>query len=1043
MRKPPRLGKSESVLPARPALPQYPPAASAACMTELTFLFVVALIFLVVRLYLRLKEAESGLSNLSVRINALEAKQREERLAGAPAENAPAREATPPPKATPAPTVIEQRETVPPPLPAFARSPVTLSESPLPAKTTAPVPPPVAPPAKEEPILPAFTLEAFMGVKLFAWLGGLALFLGVIFLIRYSFEHNLITPAMRVALGALTGLGLIVAGLLMPRPKFAVTAQTLCATGIVVLYGVTFSAHSLYHFLGLFAAFGFMAAITAGAFLIAVRLEAQVVAILGLLAGFLTPILLSTGVDNPAGLFGYLAVLDAGLMAVALRQRWRHHVTLAAVATALMQIAWCTKYFEPAKIGIATLVFLGFEALFLLPFWRCNDDETGDSWTTSAAGILAGTALGYAACVLGWPELGQKPWIVLTIALAADAGLVAWPLRRTALQPAPLIGGGIVFLLLGVWNVRYLNDALLYWALGFYLVFAAFHTALPIVLRRLRPAATTPRWAQVFPALGLVLMLWPALKIGASTALWAAVLIADLAAIALAALTASLLGVVAALVLTLLAVALWLAQTPTENPSILGLLAVIAGFAALFCGASVFLQHRLAASGLASSAAGREQEALQHLPAISAVLPFLLLISVVERLQPFNPSLVFGVGLLLVVMLLALARWSDTLALPPIALGCGVLLEYCWHLNMRGWVLSPEPGVPFLGPGGSPVGGLALSWYLGFAAMIAAFPFLFQNRTSPRLTPWATAALAPVLHYPLFYDAASRTWPAFGDTAPGLIPATFALPALAACDYLRRVFPRDNPARLGVLAWFGGVALFFITLIFPAQFDHEWLTISWALEGTALCWLFHRLPHPGLRLVGFVLLGAAFVRLTLNPAVLSYHARSGVPLWNWYLYTYGLAAAASFAGGYLLRPPRERLGEINLCATLSSLGTILLFLLLNIEIADFFATTPTLTFDFSGNLARDMTYSIAWALFALGLLLVGMHRQLPPVRYAGLALFVITLVKLFLHDLANLDQLYRIGAFIAVAILLIGASYLYQRFLAVDEKDGSPPDLSS
>ena len=76
-------------------------------------------------------------------------------------------------------------------------------------------------------------------------------------------------------------------------------------------------------------------------------------------------------------------------------------------------------------------------------------------------------------------------------------------------------------------------------------------------------------------------------------------------------------------------------------------------------------------------------------------------------------------------------------------------------------------------------------------------------------------------------------------------------------------------------------------------------------------------------------------------------------------------------------------------------------------------------------------------LGALALLLVGMHRQLAAVRYAGLGLLVVTLLKLFFHDLAQLDQLYRIGAFIAVAIVLIGSSYLYQRFLAVDEK--KPP----
>jgi uncharacterized membrane protein len=183
------------------------------------------------------------------------------------------------------------------------------------------------------------------------------------------------------------------------------------------------------------------------------------------------------------------------------------------------------------------------------------------------------------------------------------------------------------------------------------------------------------------------------------------------------------------------------------------------------------------------------------------------------------------------------------------------------------------------------------------------------------------------------------------------------------------------------------------------------------------------------------LLAIAFVRLALNPAVFQYNLRSGLPIWNWYFYTYGLVIVSCFVGGYMLKPPRHQVGALNACAALFSGGTILLFLLLNIEIADFFSTGPTLIFEFSGNLARGMIYSIAWALFALGLLLVGMHRQLPPVRYAGIALFVVTLAKLFLFDLAQLDQLYRIGAFMAVAVLLIGSSYLYQRFLAVEEKE--------
>jgi len=93
-----------------------------------------------------------------------------------------------------------------------------------------------------------------------------------------------------------------------------------------------------------------------------------------------------------------------------------------------------------------------------------------------------------------------------------------------------------------------------------------------------------------------------------------------------------------------------------------------------------------------------------------------------------------------------------------------------------------------------------------------------------------------------------------------------------------------------------------------------------------------------------------------------------------------------------------------------------------------------LTFQFSGNFARDMSYSIAWALFALLMLIVGIRKQIAAVRYASLGLLGLTVVKLFFHDLSQLDQLYRISAFVVVAIIAMVASFLYQRFLGVTEK---------
>ena len=286
--------------------------------------------------------------------------------------------------------------------------------------------------------------------------------------------------------------------------------------------------------------------------------------------------------------------------------------------------------------------------------------------------------------------------------------------------------------------------------------------------------------------------------------------------------------------------------------------------------------------------------------------------------------------------------------------------------------------------------------------------------------PWAVSAVSGALHFWLIYELVSSAYPQLQN---GFLPAAFIVPYAFGVFYLVKrqgIEPASGDARL---AWQGGAALLFVSLIFPIQFDREWITLGWALEGLALVWLFRKIPHRGLRLVGAGLLCVAFARLAFNPAVLEYHKRSGVKIWNWYLYAYGIASVCSLLSARLFGPPRENILERISRPLLYSLGTILAFLLLNVEIADYFSIGPTLTFSFSGNFARDMTYSIAWALFAFALLLIGMKQKSGAVRYAGLGLLLVTLAKLFLHDLSSLNQLYRIGAFIGVALILIVASF--------------------
>ncbi len=879
-----------------------------------------------------------------------------------------------------------------------------------------PVLPSVSPPAE-----PLVNWERFMGAKLFAWLGGFALFLGVAFFVKYSFEHNLIPAEARVALGFITGIALLTGGIVLKRREYAVTAQTLSATGILILYAVSFACHSYYHFTGPKLTFALMVAITGTAFWLAVRMEARVVAVLGLLGGFVTPILLSTGQDQALALFTYIALLDVGLLAVALHRRWHFLVLLGAIGTLAMQVGWTVQFFEPEKILVALAVFLSFDLLFLSGFIVSEKLGQENDPSPIAAVGLSFLTLAFVSFLLTFPTVSARPGVFSTFILGADLCLLAIALMRPSLHAVPVLGGGAAFLLLSIWTARHLTPELLNWALGMYFVFALLHSASPMILERLRPGGSPIWWSHLFPPVALLLVLFPLWRNSeASWFVWVFVLLIDSLAIGLAVLTASVLSILSVLALTALVTAIWILKLPAELTSLPSLLFVIGGFALFFFVLSIVAEH-LVARHLAKNTESKEARSsslarpapalLLQVPALSAILPFLLLIMVTARLPLLNPSPIFGVAFVLAGLLLGVALAAQMDGVVAVALGCVLALEMSWHAQH---FRALEPWTP-------------LVWYVTFYSLFTAFPFVFQRRIEGRPLPWAMAALAGPLHFFLIHRVVAAS---AGTAYIGLLPAALAIPMLAGLVYLVRRIAADHPKRNALLAWFGGSALFFITLIFPVQFRREWLTVAWALEGAALLWLFHRIPHGGLRATGVALLCVVFVRLALNPAVLTYHPRTGTPLFNWHLYSYGIATASLLAGARLLAAPRNRLWNLNVCGLLYGLGTILGFLLVNIEIADYFSTGPTLTFEFSGNFARDMTYSIAWGCFALLLLLIGFRQRVAGARYASLGLLSVTLVKLFLHDLSQLAQLYRIGAFIAVATILILASFLYQRFFS-------------
>lgn len=990
---------------------------------------------LAVWLIVRAVSAKNHIDELSRRIDTIESellrwRQSREREKAKPAEAAPALQPKP---VAPAPVTPPKPLVVPPSI-IPPEAPPTVTPPPFPPK---PEPvfsgelPPLA--IASEPLrqsAPKINWEQFMGVKGFAWLGGFALFLGVAFFVKYSFDNNLVPPELRVAIGFLVGLGLLVGGVLMSRKNYPALSQTLCATGVVILYAVTFACRSIYHFefFGPLPTFLLMALITTTAFLLAVRLDALVVAILGMLGGFLTPILLSTGQDNPLGLFGYIAILDMGLIVVALVRRWHFLAALAVLGTALMQIGWAGKffvsgqYFAGDRIFIALAVLLGFNALWLAANGLAKGRGQINQWFSGSSLGLAAVALAFTAWFLDFPPLAQRPWLMFGFVFLVDLIALAVARLDEVVSPARSVSGFAVFGLLALWTANSLSNELLNAGLVFYFVFAVLHSALPAWIQRQRGSAQQNRADHLFPILALALVLVPVFKLAeVSFMVWPFILLVDLLAIGLAALTATLLPVLAVLLLTLAATGALIFKIPADLAGLPTSFFLLGAFVVFFVAAGIWLARKFNPGAWKAGIKFGDDfmapaDLAAILPAFSIVLPFLLLIMATLRLQLINPSPVFGLALLLVVLLFGVTKLFSFDWMPAIGLACVTALECAWYFSRFNPANLKQPL------------NLVLAWYLVFFALFTVFPFLFRRSFENRVVPWAAAAMAGPPQFFLVHRFVASVYP---NQFMGLLPAAFALPELLSLVIVLKTVPAETKARLTQLAWFGGVALFFITLIFPIQFDRQWITIGWALEGAALLWLFHRVPHPGLRLVGVSLLAVAFVRLALNPAVLDYHPRAATPIFNWYLYAYGLVTMALFAGAKLLAPPRNQISTINTPPLLAGLGTVLAFLLLNIEIADYFsAPGSTLTFQFSGDFARDMTYSIAWALFALGLLVYGILKNTSAARYSAMALLCITLLKLFFHDLARLGQLYRIGAFVGVAVIAMLASFAYQKFFA-------------
>jgi hypothetical protein len=317
--------------------------------------------------------------------------------------------------------------------------------------------------------------------------------------------------------------------------------------------------------------------------------------------------------------------------------------------------------------------------------------------------------------------------------------------------------------------------------------------------------------------------------------------------------------------------------------------------------------------------------------------------------------------------------------------------------------------------------------------LFVAYPLLLGRRCGKSAVPFLAAVLASI---PFFFQARQAILLAGWEQVIGILPVAQAFLLALLLMRLLKTEPAGKRA-MGRLALVAGASLAFVTVAIPLQLEKEWITIGWALEGTALAWLYGKIPHRGLLYFSSGLFAAVFVRLALNPSILTYQPRAEIRIWNWYLYTYLIAAVALIAGGRLLSKTRDEflLPSLRMSRLLPAGGILLLFLLLNIEIADFYSIGATITFNFTAALAQDLTYTLGWAVFAVVLLAAGIIIHSQPARIASLALLIITIFKCFVHDLARLGGLYRVASFVGLALCLALVALVLQKFVLSARKE--------
>ncbi len=251
------------------------------------------------------------------------------------------------------------------------------------------------------------TWERRLATWIPVWVGAIALALAGGFFVKYTVEEGVLTEQMRIILGVIGGLAMTALAEWIHR-RWNMIAQGLSAAGVSCVFASVFAAVQLWGLLHPAVGFAALAVAATGAMVLSLR-HGQVVAVVGLLGGMLTPALVGpTEEPSPVVLFGYLAVLLAVLVGVARHRGWTW-LGLPALLGSFAWAGWWIAGFseEQPTVWVALFVTFSVGAMAWLVYPLRQRDTSLEALTSQLAVVGGFVMLLVLAAV---NDLAQAEW---------------------------------------------------------------------------------------------------------------------------------------------------------------------------------------------------------------------------------------------------------------------------------------------------------------------------------------------------------------------------------------------------------------------------------------------------------------------------------------------------------------------------------------------------------------------------------------------------------------------------------------------------------